>query len=678
MNRFATWLMLFCATLTLFCATAARADYGAGRTAWQAGRYAEALKEWRGAARKGDARAMLALGRAFVKGLGVPQDFIEAHKWFNLAAARGDAKAVAERDALAKRMTLEEQAEARKLARAWRPAGGPRTSSLLPRRKASRPASPPRRMVRKGSAGRPARASAALRAASAGDASALEKALAAGADPNARGKRGWTPLMYAANKGYTLLVPPLLGAGAKPNLRAADGATALFIAALHGRSEIIAALMKAGADPSIKGPKGKTAEGLMAARVARSKYGGADGLHKALRANERPAVIKALLDRGVDIGARDVVLNEQSPDYKYFYTPLHTAAKHNKHPDATALLLKRGASLNERVESQWEREPKKSTNTTALQLAAQWNENPEVVALLIQRGGGVNGRDEDGYTPLHWAARNKNPELAKMLLKRGADVNAKGKQGGTPLHLAAVNENPEVAKLLLDHGADVNAKTKKYDHTPLHGVAQNKSPKAAKALVKLLIASGADLNVKFFGKTPLLSAVDAGNRAMVSAFPLYERGSVALIGTHIRRFVGDQLKKFKESKGAGADPGWFEGRADCIEYDNGSAHCGEPVCDAVRLAERFVSKDRSEMIALLLDRGAKDFFDPRNHKEDNYQFGSRCMFRVIHRTAKKQNKAAIENWMRRHNMDLNILKWKKTESFTSGQDDGDTKEQEAD
>ncbi|MDE0331907.1 MAG: SUMF1/EgtB/PvdO family nonheme iron enzyme [Nitrospinae bacterium] len=258
MYRSATWLILLCAALTLLCATTARADYGAGRTAWKAGRHAEALKEWRAAARKGDRRAMLALGRAFVKGLGVPKDFIEAHKWLNLAAARGDAKAAAERDALEKRMTLEEQAEARKLARAWRSAARP-TTSLLPRRKAPRPASPPRRIVRKGSLRRAERANAALRAASAGDVSALEKALAAGADPNARGGRSWTPLMYVANKGYTLLVPPLLEAGANPNLRAADGATALFIAALHGHSEIIAALMKAGADPSIKGPRGRTA-----------------------------------------------------------------------------------------------------------------------------------------------------------------------------------------------------------------------------------------------------------------------------------------------------------------------------------------------------------------------------------------------------------------------------------
>ena len=64
---------------------------------------------------------MLVLGRAFARGLGVAQDYVEAHKWLNLAAGRGSARAAAERDALAAEMTVQERAEARKLARAWRP-----------------------------------------------------------------------------------------------------------------------------------------------------------------------------------------------------------------------------------------------------------------------------------------------------------------------------------------------------------------------------------------------------------------------------------------------------------------------------------------------------------------------------------------------------------------------------
>ncbi len=517
MNRSLACRAPLCALLILSCATAAWADYGAGQAAWEAGRYAEAMKEWRRAARKGDRRAMTALGRAFAKGLGVPQDFIEAHKWLNLAAARGDEKAAAERDALAKEMTVEERAEARKLLRAWRTTGKRRSTAIVPRRRTPGTPRPPRRMARKVSPG-----NAALRAVAAGDISALEKALAAGADANARGgKRGWTPLMYAADKGYTLLVPPLLKAGAKPNLRAADGATALFIAALHGRSELVEILMKAGADPAIKGPKGKTAEGLMAMRVARTKYGGARGLHKALRANERPAVIEALLDQGADIRGRDVVLDstypsgKRDPNIKYFYTPLHIAARYNKHPGVVALLLKRGADINEQVEGQYKRKPRTSENTIAQELAALWNENPEVAMFFIERAGGVNARGSYDTTPLHFATSNKNPELAKLLLDRGADVNARSEEGWTPLHWAASNKNPELAKLLLDRGANVNARNK-HGRTPLYLASFHKNSGVVKvienrarrnnrlhkalhanerpAVIKALLDQGADVN----------------------------------------------------------------------------------------------------------------------------------------------------------------------------------------
>ena len=106
--------------LAFAVATPAGAEFEAGQRAWDAGRRVEALAAWQSAAEAGDGRSMLALGRAYVKGLGAPQDFVEAHKWLNLAAGLGSAEATAERDALAKEMTVEERAEARKLARAWR------------------------------------------------------------------------------------------------------------------------------------------------------------------------------------------------------------------------------------------------------------------------------------------------------------------------------------------------------------------------------------------------------------------------------------------------------------------------------------------------------------------------------------------------------------------------------
>ena len=67
----------------------------------------------------GTVEALYSLGYAYIQGRGVAQDFIEAHKWFNLSAATGNADAVKARDAVAGMMTREQLAEAQRLAREW-------------------------------------------------------------------------------------------------------------------------------------------------------------------------------------------------------------------------------------------------------------------------------------------------------------------------------------------------------------------------------------------------------------------------------------------------------------------------------------------------------------------------------------------------------------------------------
>ena len=101
------------------------ADYDAGQRAWDAGRMDEALSHWLAAADAGDRRAMLALGRLYRQGLGVPQNYVEAHKWLNLAASRGEAAALEERDALAAQMTPTQVAEAQERATQWQPGQTP-------------------------------------------------------------------------------------------------------------------------------------------------------------------------------------------------------------------------------------------------------------------------------------------------------------------------------------------------------------------------------------------------------------------------------------------------------------------------------------------------------------------------------------------------------------------------
>ena len=105
---------------TLLAVLSARAEFDAGQRAWDAGDTNEALIQWRAGAAAGERLSMLALGRLYVQGLGVIQDYVEAHKWLNLAASRGEAAALRERDVLAEKMTPQQIAAAQERAVSWR------------------------------------------------------------------------------------------------------------------------------------------------------------------------------------------------------------------------------------------------------------------------------------------------------------------------------------------------------------------------------------------------------------------------------------------------------------------------------------------------------------------------------------------------------------------------------
>lgn len=85
----------------------------------------EAVKWYLKAAEQGNAKAQLILGVKYIKGNCVPQNYIQAHMWFNLAAISlsGEDRdlAVKGRDAVTNRMTPAQIAEAQRLAREWKP-----------------------------------------------------------------------------------------------------------------------------------------------------------------------------------------------------------------------------------------------------------------------------------------------------------------------------------------------------------------------------------------------------------------------------------------------------------------------------------------------------------------------------------------------------------------------------
>jgi TPR repeat protein len=88
--------------------------------------YTQALIWLREAASQGGAVGQSFLGALYADGRGVPQDYVQAHMWFNLAASGASAGelhdgAVIARDTMAAKMTPDQIAEAQKMAREWVP-----------------------------------------------------------------------------------------------------------------------------------------------------------------------------------------------------------------------------------------------------------------------------------------------------------------------------------------------------------------------------------------------------------------------------------------------------------------------------------------------------------------------------------------------------------------------------
>jgi ankyrin repeat protein len=135
----------------------------------------------------------------------------------------------------------------------------------------------------------------------------------------------------------------------------------------------------------------------------------------------------------------------------------------------------------------------------------------KVKTLLRDKPALVAGKDNNnGWTPLHWAAYGGHKDIAEWLLINNADVNAREKvkdiehsrdyfNGITPLHLAAREGHWDVAELLLAHGADIDAMAIG-GGTPLHEAANHGN----KDVVELLLAKRAKVNAKTDdGLTPL-------------------------------------------------------------------------------------------------------------------------------------------------------------------------------
>ena len=124
---------------------------------------------------------------------------------------------------------------------------------------------------------------------------------------------------------------------------------------------------------------------------------------------------------------------------------------------------------------------------------------------MVHSATDANSKDDSGKTPLMYAAAVGSIDAVKFLIDKGADVNAQNESGLTALMLA-VTDLPKV-RLLVDRGANVNATTK-LGRTALFLAAMSDD---SAAIVRLLVAKGADVKSRDMFENTILNAAAAGN-----------------------------------------------------------------------------------------------------------------------------------------------------------------------
>lgn len=121
------------------------------------------------------------------------------------------------------------------------------------------------------------------------------------------------------------------------------------------------------------------------------------------------------------------------------------------------------------------------------------------VETLLNNGADIEARNEDGSTPLDWAAAFAQTDILKLLIRRGAKTWVTDRYGNTPLISAAcecavstMNSAYEVTRILLDQGANVNARNKEGRTALMMGSGMTGDA----AVLNLLLKNGADPQTK--------------------------------------------------------------------------------------------------------------------------------------------------------------------------------------
>jgi ankyrin repeat protein len=326
-----------------------------------------------------------------------------------------------------------------------------------------------------------------------GDKQAVRLFIEAGMDVNAPIAQGGTALAIAAVKGNPELVKMLLDKGANPNAAmtsgTSKGVTPLMAAVAGGHLEVVKLLLAKGAKINSKDD-----HGLAALDYAKAKNN--PDILSTLWEHGAPFVTDATLAklmeqfrldlhakaaRGMSAGespdgcrkfvAEQLLIFQQEQRFTTnqlvearvcaFRTVSGVVEKSAMEERINAAGAvgsneKNLATIKSFVEFLKELQSDPSVQGGSLLMAAQMDEAGIVKWLLDQRAD-VNAKDEQGFTPLMWAALKGHVTTIQVLLGASADVNSKDRTGWTATMWAASQGRTDALKMLLSKRPDLNA-----------------------------------------------------------------------------------------------------------------------------------------------------------------------------------------------------------------------------
>ena len=116
--------------------------------------------------------------------------------------------------------------------------------------------------------------------------------------------------------------------------------------------------------------------------------------------------------------------------------------------------------------------------------AELYDEDLDMVKILAPLTDNPNAPNEDGITPIHWAAGYGYTDIVKVLASFTASPNAPNPDGATPIHVAAETGQTQIIKILAPLTDNPNAPNED-GKTPIHGAAYRGNIEILKILASL-------------------------------------------------------------------------------------------------------------------------------------------------------------------------------------------------